>query len=459
MAKAFSRAALALACLAVTAAGRLAPPPTKGSITLKTAAPRKAAVPISRGGLTKTSPSYSWAILHNWLYFLSLGLCIPVLPRVIAATVNEDGSPRVTTRSARVGGDVEGLDKLLTFFFVGTLGALSDVVGRTPLIALSALGYLATILVQARATRVAHFFVADAIDGMTSCMNAVCGAYVADATAAAGGGAQAAALGLFQGLSTGGAFCVGFPVSGLLSKGGKSRRPMYVAAALQALNAFLALFVTPESTTPKERKAKQVKRADCNPFGSLAKLDFDRRGPSLLRAAALAFGLVWLGNLALNATFVNFVNARFGWGPQQSGPLLVLVGLMLAVVPRLVVPRLGVETAIKAGCLVYALGFVLAGTARSGRAFVASIAVCGLGCVAVPALTALVASQAPEGDRGAVLGGLQTLQELVSAAGYPLYGRLLAAGLRPQSPVGPGAPFFAAALVLVGAAAYAHAAF
>ena len=290
-------------------------------------------------------------------------------------------------------------------------------------------------------------------------MNAVCGAYVADATAAAGGGAQAAALGLFQGLSTGGAFCVGFPVSGLLSKGGRSRRPMYVAAALQALNAFFALFVTPESTTPKERKAKQVKRADCNPFGSLAKLDFDRRGPSLLRAAALAFGLVWLGNLALNATFVNFVNARFGWGPQQSGPLLVLVGLMLAVVPRLVVPRLGVETAIKAGCLVYALGFVLAGTARSGRAFVASIAVCGLGCVAVPALTALVASQAPEGDRGAVLGGLQTLQELVSAAGYPLYGRLLAAGLRPQSPVGPGAPFFAAALVLVGAAAYAHAAF
>ena len=90
-----SRASLlALACLAATAAGRLAPPPTKGSITLKTAAPRKAAALKPRGGLTKTSPSYSWAILHNWLYFLSLGLCIPVLPRVIAATVNEDGSPR-----------------------------------------------------------------------------------------------------------------------------------------------------------------------------------------------------------------------------------------------------------------------------------------------------------------------------------------------------------------------------
>ena len=101
---------------------------------------------------------------------------------------------------------------------------------------------------------------------------------------------------------------------------------MYVAAALQALNAFLALFVTPESTTPKERKAKQVKRADCNPFGSLAKLDFDRRGPSLLRAAALAFGLVWLGNLdhQPSAAVVDAVTA----------PVLAAIQRQLDALPR-----------------------------------------------------------------------------------------------------------------------------
>ena len=106
------------------------------------------------------------------MYFLSLGLCIPVLPKVIASTVNDDGAAVITSKSARVAGDVEGVDKLLTFLFVGALGACSDGVGRKPLIALSALGYATTVLVQARATKVAHFFAADAIDGLTSCMNA-----------------------------------------------------------------------------------------------------------------------------------------------------------------------------------------------------------------------------------------------------------------------------------------------
>ncbi len=44
---------------------------------------------------------------------------------------------------------------------------------------------------------------------------------------------------------------------------------------------------------------------------------------------------------------------------------------------------------------------------------------------------------------------MQTLQELASAAGYPLYGRLLAKGLEGESDVPVGAPYFAAAAFLV----------
>ena len=91
------------------------------------------------GGGNKKQVSYAWAVLHNWLYFLSLGLCIPVLPKVIASTVNDDGAAVITSKSARVAGDVEGVDKLLTFLFVGALGACSDGVGRKPLIALLSL--------------------------------------------------------------------------------------------------------------------------------------------------------------------------------------------------------------------------------------------------------------------------------------------------------------------------------
>ena len=147
--------------------------PTTGRAAAKAQAEQAKPLALSGGGANK-QVSYAWAVLHNWLYFLSLGLCIPVLPKVIASTVNDDGAAVITSKSARVAGDVEGVDKLLTFLFVGALGACSDGVGRKPLIALSALGYATTVLVQARATKIAHFFAADAIDGLTSCMNAVC---------------------------------------------------------------------------------------------------------------------------------------------------------------------------------------------------------------------------------------------------------------------------------------------
>ena len=396
------------------------------------------------GGGNKKQVSYAWAVLHNWLYFLSLGLCIPVLPKVIASTVNDDGAAVITSKSARVAGDVEGVDKLLTFLFVGALGACSDGVGRKPLIALSALGYATTVLVQARATKVAHFFAADAIDGLTSCMNAVCAAFVADATSNDSGAARAAALGVFQGLSVGGAFIVGFPMAAILSKGGKYRKPMYLAASLQLLNAFLALFVTPESAP----KSKGIRWDEANPISSLGQLDLFKASTPL-KKTAIAFSLVWLGNLALNACFVPYVDAKFGWGPQQSGPLLVVVGLMLAVVPKLVVPRLGVVGAANFGCLVYALGFICAALAPTGPQYVAAIVVCGFGAVAVPALTSIVAGAADRNSKGAVLGGLQTLQELASAAGYPLYGRLLARGLDGDTGIPVGAPYFAAAAFLV----------
>ena len=92
--------------------------PTTGRAAAKAQAEQAKPLALSGGGANK-QVSYAWAVLHNWLYFLSLGLCIPVLPKVIASTVNDDGAAVITSKSARVAGDVEGVDKLLTFLFVG----------------------------------------------------------------------------------------------------------------------------------------------------------------------------------------------------------------------------------------------------------------------------------------------------------------------------------------------------
>ena len=98
------------------------PSPQRDDVGAPVAVGRRAAV--ARGGAV-AKPSYLWALLHNWMYFLSLGLTVPNLPRIIASVVNEDGTSKVTPRAVRVSGDVEALDKTLTFLGVGFLSALS----------------------------------------------------------------------------------------------------------------------------------------------------------------------------------------------------------------------------------------------------------------------------------------------------------------------------------------------
>jgi len=152
----------------------------------------------------------------------------------------------------------------------------------------------------------------------------------------------------------------------------------------------------------------------------------------------------------LDAQFTNYALYRFGWGPQESGPLLVLVGLMLALAPRLVVPRLGLGRSIFYGSLLFAAGQFATAFAPTPLTFVLAIFVAAVGCACIPALTALIAEQGGQNERGALLGGLGSLQELCGALGNPMYSRLFAYFISDAAPVKlPGAHFIAAGVLLL----------
>ena len=74
---------------ATKAARAKKPSPRRDDVGARVAVGRRAAV-ASGGAVAR--PSYLWALLHNWMYFLSLGLTVPNLPRIIASVVNEDGT-------------------------------------------------------------------------------------------------------------------------------------------------------------------------------------------------------------------------------------------------------------------------------------------------------------------------------------------------------------------------------
>lgn len=159
-----------------------------------------------------------------------------------------------------------------------------------------------------------------------------------------------------------GAFILGFPISAILDAKYGLRAPMYVAAAVGLLNFVLIVLLVPESLPAEQRKvwlparprmhvpcpcharyahasacclhavhvlstwyahALQGKKLDlrsANPLGALNLL-LGRSG--IMRGSAAAYFLVWLGNACINSQFGNYVNHLFGWGPQESAPLLV----------------------------------------------------------------------------------------------------------------------------------------
>jgi Major Facilitator Superfamily len=159
---------------------------------------------VSRGGATKTvrqkkNPSFYWAIFHNWMYFLSLGFNLINIPFMIRTIVDGPDATSPSPASIALSGKVESVDKLLTFAGIGLLSALSDKYGRKPLMTWSAIGFMITNLIQANCRgSIASLYLADFIDGCSSCMLPVCQAYVVDCSSK---DQRASNLGVFQGLS------------------------------------------------------------------------------------------------------------------------------------------------------------------------------------------------------------------------------------------------------------------
>mmetsp|Transcript_43267 Transcript_43267/g.144106 ORF Transcript_43267/g.144106 Transcript_43267/m.144106 type:complete len:173 (+) Transcript_43267:1-519(+) len=126
------------------------------------------------------------------------------------------------------------------------------------------------------------------------------------------------------------------------------------------------------------------------------------------------------------------------------------MGLMLGAAPAALIPRLGLRKSMQTGGVVYAAGLLAIAFARTPAALVSCVLFMTLGCIALPALVSFVAAQAPPAERGALLGALETLQDLCDTLAFSGYGRLFAASIEPPAKL-PGAVFLVAAALLSAA--------
>jgi MFS transporter, DHA1 family, tetracycline resistance protein len=369
---------------------------------------------------------------------LAFGLIIPVLPHLIKTIGNYDFG-----QAAVISGWFSVAFSAIQFIFMPILGALSDRYGRRRVILISCFGLAVDFTFMALATSIPMFFVGRVISAMTSASFSTANAYLADVTAPE---KRAAAFGLL-----GSAFGIGFvigPALGGLLGGIDLRLPFYVASGLAALNFLYGLFVLPESL-PVESRTKRFEWKRANPIGALRVL---KRYPAVLGLIAVAF-LSQLAHFVLPSTFVLYADYRYGWGEQQVGYVLGLVGicnvLVQAFLIRRLVPKIGERKALLFGLGFGLLGFAWQGLAGTGMLSLLAIPFLALWGLANPALQAIITKQVHADEQGGLQGAVASMTSLAGIFAPFLYTHTFALFISDHAPAHiPGAAFLLASTAL-----------
>jgi MFS transporter, DHA1 family, tetracycline resistance protein len=372
---------------------------------------------------------------------IGLGLIIPVSPGLIASLTHDDLSG-----AARWGGWLFFVYALMQFLFAPLIGNLSDRFGRRPVLVLGLAMLGVDYLITGFSPTIGFLFLGRALSGAAGASYPTVNAYIADVSPpekrAANFGLVGAAFGL--------GFILGPAMGGLIGERLGLRAPFFVAGGLAFANALFGLFVLKESLAPERRRKFEWWRA--NPLGSLLAL---RRYPALLGLFAVMV-LVQLAHDSLPSTWTYYTMLKFHWGPADVAWSLVAVGVLtaisFAVLPRLLVPRLGETRAVwlglGCGALAYA-GYALAPTPLVLYGWMILFA---LGGVGRPALNAILSHKVPHDQQGELQGAVASITSLTSVGSPLVMTHLFAWFTSDAAPVYfPGASFLAAALCELGA--------
>lgn len=315
-------------------------------------------------------------------------------------------------------------------------GRLSDRIGRKPVLIAALIGSSIGSLVTGLAGVLWILFLGRVLDGASGSSYAVGQAAVADMAEPED---RPRLLGLLAA-----AFGVGFvagPLIGSIAALGSRELPFFVAAALAAGNAAVALVRLPSGRRSAPASAPKP--------GRLAL--WGASGVGVRRLAVLSL-VAMVGFAGFEATFAMLVERRF---PEVGDPtvygLFASIGLLMVLVQtRIVGPvnaRLGTGSALRAALSLVAAGMVVLamGGGWAGLAIALVLLVVGQGVFGPTLSNATVETVGADG-RGSALG----LQQSAGALGR-IVGPLLAGVLFGRVAV--GAPYLVAAALALAALA------
>jgi DHA1 family tetracycline resistance protein-like MFS transporter len=333
---------------------------------------------------------------------VGIGLIFPILPRLLESVAH-------TQNTAPIIGIMIALYAVMQFIFAPVLGALSDNLGRRPVLLISLVGAAINYVAMAFAPQLWMLLLGRAIAGLTSANMSVAMAYVTDISPE---DKRARRFGLFNAMF-GAGFIVG-PVLGGLLGDYWLRLPFIAAAALNAGNLLLALFVLPESHTPARQK---IDLAALNPLRPLRWV-FSMKG---LVPVVLVFFILAATGEAYGTCWALWGFDAFRWNGFWIGLSLGTFGACLtlaqAFLPGPATKYLGERNAVLVGIACACGALVAMAFAKQGWIVFAIMPVFALGGIGTPAFRALATRQVDPARQGQFQGVLASAVSLASIVG------------------------------------------
>jgi DHA1 family tetracycline resistance protein-like MFS transporter len=330
---------------------------------------------------------------------VGIGLIFPILPRLLAeVTHNQNIVPTIGIMTALYG--------LMQFVFAPVLGALSDRLGRRPVLLISLGGAAINYAVMAFAPQLWMLLLGRAIAGLTSANVSVATAYITDISPE---DQRAHRFGLVSAMF-GAGFIIGPVLGGLLGDYGL-RLPFITAAVLNAGNFLLAWFILPESRTPTRQK---IDLAALNPLRPLRWV-FAMKGVLpivfvflILSATGEVYGTCWalwgFDTFHWNGLWIGLSLGAFG----------VCQTLVQAFLPGPATQQLGERGAVLTGMACASVALVAMAFATQGWIVFAIMPIFALGSIGTPALQALASRQVGPDSQGQFQGVMASAVSLAS---------------------------------------------
>jgi len=373
----------------------------------------------------------------------AIGLIIPVLSALVGsfATTQADQAYWYGVAAVAFG--------LSNFLAAPVLGALSDRFGRRPVLLLGFMGLGVSFFGTAMTNSLWALIAVRTLGGAMQANAAIANAYVADISEPEQRAKRFGLLGAMMGLG----FIIG-PVMGGLLGAVSLHLPFYVAGSLTLLNLIYGYFVLPESLPANQRKP--FTWAAAHPVTSLRKL-------GQLKGVGPLVGVVAFSGLAqfvLYTVWVLYNSFKFGWGPQENGWSLAVVGIVAVLVQGVLMgyllKRIAVPKLVIMGLVSSATAYMLWGAATEGWMMYAVIGFNLLGGTVTASVQSMISSAADSRSQGQTMGAVSALTSLTAVVA-PMLGAPLLAMVSdlPRGDWRMGAPFYFCAVLQLASLALA----